>query len=331
MTSDGKLPDDRGRVPDHVAGGRDTGGVEERYRPYRRSAGNVPRPSAFPGRSSAESLRRGKVGPRLYWYAPRSSPIRRVLRSIAVVAALASVVWVTMLRGADGTTLADLERRASTLLDALPPLVMAGIESMPAVLRPEGSGGSRRGPEGPTPGPAAEEVAPTVADDVETDDPETDDPETDDPETDDPEADNRGTAASDDEDDGNGAPERGAAGPPPSSDLPVRSDPQPAAADPRAEASPPAPLSPSPVLPVPPAPEPVPAPGSLFLQVYPWGRVYIDGVYVGDAPLLGTEVGAGVHWIRVERPGYEPHVEYVVVEPAQALRLTGIILKRGRP
>jgi hypothetical protein len=65
--------------------------------------------------------------------------------------------------------------------------------------------------------------------------------------------------------------------------------------------------------------------------VYPWGRVYIDGVYVGDTPLLGTEVGAGVHWIRVERPGYEPHVEYVVVEPAQALRLTGITLKRGRP
>jgi hypothetical protein len=260
-----------------------------------------------------------------------------VLRSIAVVAALASVVWgVTMLRGADGPTLADLERRASTLLDALPPLVMEGIESMPAVLRPEASGGTRRGPEGPTPGPAAEEVAPTVAadaetDDAETDDAETDDAETDDAETDDPEADNRGTAASDDEDDGNGAPERGAAGPPPSSDLPARSDPQPAAADPGAEASPPAPLSPSPVLPVPPAPEPAPAPGSHFLQVYPWGRVYIDGVYVGDTPLLGTEVGAGVHWIRVERPGYEPHVEYVVVEPAQALRLTGITLKRGRP
>lgn len=316
MTSDGKLPDDRGRVPDHVAGGRDTG-AEERYRPYRRSAGDVPRPSAFPGRSSAESLRRGKVGPRLYWYAPRSSPIGRVLRSIAVVAALASMVWgVTMLRGADGTTLDDLERVPRTLLDAVPRLVMAGIEWMPAALRTEASSGRRRGPEGPTPGPAAEDVAPTVAADAETDDPE---------------ADNRGTAASDDEDEGNGAPERGAASPPPSSDLPARSDPQPAAADPRAEASPPAPLSPSPVLPVPPAPEPAPAPGSLFLQVYPWGRVYIDGVYVGDTPLLGTEVGAGVHWIRVERPGYEPHVEYVVVEPAQALRLTGITLKRGRP
>jgi len=315
MTSDGKLPDDRGRVPDHVAGGRDTG-AEERYRPYRRSAGDVPWPSAFPGRSSAESLPRGKVGLRLYWHPPRSSPIRRVGRSIAVVAVLASVAWgVTLLRGADGPTLADLKRRASTLLDALPPPVMEGFESMPAALRPEASSESRRGPEGPTPGPAAEDVALSVAADAETDDPE---------------ADNRGTAAADDEDEGNGAPERGAASPPPSSDLPAPPNPQPAAADPRAEASSPAPLSPSPVLPVPPAPEPVPAPGSLFLQVYPWGRVYIDGVYVGNTPLLGTEVGAGVHWIRIERPGYEPHVEYVVVEPSQALRLTGIILKRDR-
>jgi hypothetical protein len=247
-------------------------------------------------------------------------------RSLAVVAVLASVVWgVTLLRGADGTSLDDLERVPRTLLDAVPRLVMEGIESIPAVLRPEASSGSRRGPEGPTPGPAAEDVAPTVAADAETDDPE---------------ADNRGTAASDDEDEGNGAPERGAASPPPSSDLPARSNPQPAAADPpaeasppapRAEAPPPAPLSLSPGLSVPPAPEPVPAPGSLFLQVYPWGRVYIDGVYVGNTPLLGTEVGAGVHWIRIERPGYEPHVEYVVVEPSQALRLTGIILKRGPP
>jgi hypothetical protein len=250
--------------------------------------------------------------------------MRRVGRSLAVVAALASVVWgVTLVRGADSTALADLKRPSSTLLHAVPRLVMESIESMPAILRPDASGGSRSGPEAPTPGPAAdgalggapeevpdapaaEDVAPTVAADAVSDDPE---------------ADNRGTAA----------PDRGAASPPPSSDLPARSDPQPAAADPRAEAAPPAPPAPSPVLPVPPAPEPVPAPGSLFLQVYPWGRVYIDGVYVGDTPLLGTEVGAGVHWIRVERPGYEPHVEYVVVEPAQALRLTGITLKRGRP
>jgi hypothetical protein len=250
--------------------------------------------------------------------------MRRVGRSLAVVAALASVVWgVTLVRGADSTGLADLKRPSSTLLHAVPRLVMESIESMPAILRPDASGGSRSGPEAPTPGPAAdgalggapeeipdapaaEDVAPTVAADAVTDDPE---------------ADNRGTAA----------PDRGAASPPPSSDLPARSDPQPAAADPRAEAAPPAPPSPSPVLPVPPAPEPVPAPGSVFLQVYPWGRVYIDGVYVGNTPLLGTEVGAGVHWIRIERPGYEPHVEYVVVEPSQALRLTGIILKRGPP
>jgi hypothetical protein len=329
MTSDGKVPDDRGRVPDHLAGGPDTG-VEERYRPYRRPAGDVPRPWKLPGRSSAGSPRRGKVGPRLYWYAPPSSPIRRVGRSLAVVAVLASVVWgVTSLRGADGTSLADLERVPRTLLDEVPRLVMEGIESMPAILRPEASGGSRSGPEGPTAGPAvdgapeqvpaapaAEDVAPTVDADALTDGPQ---------------ADNRGTSAPDAEAEGNGVPERGAASPTPSSDLPARSDPQPAAADPRVETSPPDALTPPPVLPVPPAPEPVPAPGSLFLQAYPWGRVYIDGVYVADTPLLGIEVGAGLHSIRIERPGYEPHVEYVVVEPAQALRLTGIILKRGRP
>jgi serine/threonine protein kinase len=70
-------------------------------------------------------------------------------------------------------------------------------------------------------------------------------------------------------------------------------------------------------------------PGSLSLQTYPWGAVYVDGNFVGNSPLLDVRVAPGIHTIRVERQGYEPYLRELTVQPGQALRLTGIVLTRG--
>jgi serine/threonine protein kinase len=70
-------------------------------------------------------------------------------------------------------------------------------------------------------------------------------------------------------------------------------------------------------------------PGSLSLQTYPWGAVYVDGNFVGNSPLLDVRVAPGTHTIRVERQGYEPYLRELIIQPGQALRLTGIVLTRG--
>jgi hypothetical protein len=70
-------------------------------------------------------------------------------------------------------------------------------------------------------------------------------------------------------------------------------------------------------------------PGSLSLQTYPWGAVYVDGNFVGNSPLLDVRVAPGIHTIRVERQGYEPYLRELTVQPGQTLRLTGIVLTRG--
>lgn len=96
-------------------------------------------------------------------------------------------------------------------------------------------------------------------------------------------------------------------------------------APPAASSPPPAPAaaarSPTPTEPL--------APGRLSLQSYPWGAVYIDGVFVGNTPLLDIRVPAGDHQIRIERPPYDPFSVILTVEPGQMLRLTGIVLTGG--
>jgi hypothetical protein len=92
---------------------------------------------------------------------------------------------------------------------------------------------------------------------------------------------------------------------------------------------PPAPVSQPPRATPPAAPSADVTPGTLSIQSYPWGSVYIDGAYVGTTPLLGYRIPAGNHVLRVERPEYEPYVEDLVVLPGQSLRLTGIVLSRG--
>ncbi|HET9950059.1 MAG TPA: PEGA domain-containing protein, partial [Longimicrobiales bacterium] len=74
------------------------------------------------------------------------------------------------------------------------------------------------------------------------------------------------------------------------------------------------------------APVDVPA-GTLSLQSYPWGDVYLDGTYVGTTPLLDLRVPAGLHTVRIVRDGYDTYVSDVSVEPGRSVRLTGIVLR----
>jgi hypothetical protein len=69
--------------------------------------------------------------------------------------------------------------------------------------------------------------------------------------------------------------------------------------------------------------------GRLALQSYPWGAVYVDGVFVGNTPILDVRVPAGEHEIRIEREPYDPYVTTVTVHPGRTLRLTGIVLRVG--
>jgi serine/threonine-protein kinase len=67
-------------------------------------------------------------------------------------------------------------------------------------------------------------------------------------------------------------------------------------------------------------------PGVVFINSTPWGQVYIDDVLVGNTPLIDTLV-AGLHVIRVVRPGFESYESEVQLAPGQQIRLTGITLR----
>lgn len=70
-------------------------------------------------------------------------------------------------------------------------------------------------------------------------------------------------------------------------------------------------------------------PGLFSLQSYPWGRVYLDGDFIGNSPIIEMRVPAGQHEIRIERARYLPHVETIMVPPGRSVRRTGIVLSPG--
>lgn len=105
-----------------------------------------------------------------------------------------------------------------------------------------------------------------------------------------------------------------------------------AAAEPeRKVAAPPVvPPTPARAAPVPvtrPAPVAVPQ-GKLFVNATPWGRVYLDGEFIGNTPQLDLSIPAGAHALKVVRDGFEPYERQVVIVAGQELRLTDLVLSR---
>ena len=74
-----------------------------------------------------------------------------------------------------------------------------------------------------------------------------------------------------------------------------------------------------------------PAPGQLFINARPWGRVYVDGEFVGNTPQAGLTIAAGVHTIRVVRDGFEPYEAEIEIFSGRQRRITDIVLRPRQP
>ena len=73
------------------------------------------------------------------------------------------------------------------------------------------------------------------------------------------------------------------------------------------------------------------APGQLFINSRPWGRVYIDDDFVGNTPQAGITIAAGVHTIRVVRDGYETYEAEIDISSGRQRRITDIVLRQRQP
>jgi len=77
---------------------------------------------------------------------------------------------------------------------------------------------------------------------------------------------------------------------------------------------------------------PAPAgPGTLLVNASPWGRLYIDGAYVGDTPKANISLTPGRHVVRIMREGFATFERELIVESGQTIRLTGIVLQPNGP
>jgi serine/threonine-protein kinase len=87
--------------------------------------------------------------------------------------------------------------------------------------------------------------------------------------------------------------------------------------------------------PPPPLPSPSPItsndPGWLQVAVKPWATVFVDGKRVDETPIDRLTLPAGRHEVRLERPGYEPHLVTVTIEPGQTYKVRFNFETEGRP
>jgi len=79
------------------------------------------------------------------------------------------------------------------------------------------------------------------------------------------------------------------------------------------------------------ADRPLPAPGRLYVSSRPWGRVYVDGRLLGNTPRAGIPIPAGVRQLRIERDGFVPFEQRLVVVPGQEVRVLDVVLEDMAP
>jgi serine/threonine-protein kinase len=78
-----------------------------------------------------------------------------------------------------------------------------------------------------------------------------------------------------------------------------------------------------------PAPPPTPAQGFLTINALPYGTVSIDGVEVGDTPIVRRAVPPGEHTVSISRPGYRTEKLTVTVTAENEVRVSRSLLKEG--
>ena len=71
--------------------------------------------------------------------------------------------------------------------------------------------------------------------------------------------------------------------------------------------------------------------GFLSVSTVPWGRLYIDGVMVGDTPQVALPIAAGPHVVEVERMGFRTNSRKIELAPGESLRVTDVELQGVRP
>ena len=102
-------------------------------------------------------------------------------------------------------------------------------------------------------------------------------------------------------------------------------------------ASPAAPAKPSrrppPVRESAPASAPSPAPtaklGYLTINAVPYGTVSIDGVEVGDTPIVRHELSPGTHTVAISRDGFRTERAEVTITASNEVRLSRSLVGEG--
>ena len=70
-----------------------------------------------------------------------------------------------------------------------------------------------------------------------------------------------------------------------------------------------------------------PSGGFVTINAVPYGSVSIDGVEVGDTPIVRHELAPGVHSIRIARPGFRTDSSSVTVTTGNEVRLRRSLIK----
>ena len=75
---------------------------------------------------------------------------------------------------------------------------------------------------------------------------------------------------------------------------------------------------------------PVEQMGFLTINAVPYGTVSIDGVEIGDTPIVRRRLPPGEHTVRITRPGYRPQSSTVTVTAGNELRFSRTLIKEGQ-
>jgi serine/threonine-protein kinase len=77
-------------------------------------------------------------------------------------------------------------------------------------------------------------------------------------------------------------------------------------------------------------PPPAPAVGFLTVNAVPYGTVSIDGVEVGDTPIVRRRLPPGEHVVRITRPGYRTENVPVTITASNEVRVRRTLVEEGQ-
>jgi hypothetical protein len=66
------------------------------------------------------------------------------------------------------------------------------------------------------------------------------------------------------------------------------------------------------------------------VNAVPYGTVSIDGVEVGDTPIVRRRLPPGEHVIRITRPGYRPDSVPVTITAGNEVRVRRTLIQDGQ-